>query len=118
MLLDLTKEIQYNVNKNDPFTINPSIINNYNDFLQENPDYNVKVVGFTDAKGQESDNYTLGQSRANEVKFQFLASGIAASRVISLSVGESQASIPAIANDAARQPDRKVQLNSQPSKIP
>ncbi len=59
-------------------------------FLQENPLYNVIIVGHTDSVGTASENLKLSQERARNVKKSLLAHGIEETRLNAVGVGETQ----------------------------
>ena len=57
-------------------------------FLNENPEYDVKVSGYTDNVGSARYNKKLSQKRANKVKEIILEDGIAQERVDAVGMGE------------------------------
>lgn len=77
--------------------------------LQENPERNVLVEGFTDSTGSEAHNQQLSERRANAVRTALLESGVAGERIAMRGYGES---FPVAANDTQgnRQLNRRVEI--------
>lgn len=77
--------------------------------LQENPQRNVMVEGFTDSVGAASYNQALSERRAGAVQASLLELGVARERVAIRGYGESH---PVAANDTApnRQLNRRVEI--------
>ncbi len=83
-------------------TLLPAAILKLNDvadaLIKGNPDSNLTVEGHTDSQGQRQYNVDLGQKRADAVKDQLIARGVAADRIKAVGVG----------------PDRPVADNKSP----
>ena len=79
------------------------------EFLQENPERNVQVEGFTDSQGSNEYNQQLSQRRADAVAQAIIQRGIDAQRVRALGYGEEY---PKASNDSAgsRQLNRRVEI--------
>jgi len=58
------------------------------DFLNNNPIYNVKVIGYTDNKGSRRYNKKLSQKRADAIKKMLIANKVSAKRVSAIGMGE------------------------------
>jgi peptidoglycan-associated lipoprotein len=58
--------------------------------LKDNPTLNVQIEGHCDERGGVQYNLALGEKRANAVKQQVLAGGIAGSRVTTISMGKEK----------------------------
>ncbi len=79
-------------------------------FLEDNPQENIRLTGRTDARGSVAYNYNLGIQRAEAVKQTFVEMGIPAERIITGSLGETNAAVPESASNAAREVDRYVKF--------
>lgn len=77
--------------------------------MNKYPSINVSVEGNTDSVGSDAYNMALGQRRADTVESYLVSKGIAASRLSTVSHGESK---PAASNDTAegRAANRRVEL--------
>lgn len=64
-------------------------------WLQQFPDVTVTIEGHTDERGTREYNLALGERRAAAVKTYLTASGVAASRILTLSYGEERPQDPA-----------------------
>lgn len=76
-------------------------------FLRDNDDYQLIVIGHTDSSGSDSFNQTLSENRANAVKTYIASKGIKNSRIESMGKGESE---PIANNSTAegREKNRRV----------
>jgi outer membrane protein OmpA-like peptidoglycan-associated protein len=79
--------------------------------LGKYPGSTVRVIGHTDAVGKESDNQTLGQSRADSVQAALVGLGIDAQSIQTESKGETQLLVKT-QNAEAR--NRRVEVRFQP----
>lgn len=77
--------------------------------LTENADMHITIIGHTDNVGNEADNVTLSQRRANAVKEALVRKGIAATRIKSTGYGESR---PIATNDTpeGRRKNRRTEF--------
>jgi len=80
----------------------------YIDFMNENKEYNVKIVGYTDSKGSETFNQKLSEKRANSVKDALVKGGIEAGRISTEGKGEAS---PIADNETAqgRKQNRRIE---------
>jgi outer membrane protein OmpA-like peptidoglycan-associated protein len=80
-----------------------------------NPDSNITIEGHTDSQGQRDYNMNLGQKRADAVKDQLVARGVAADRIKTVGVGPDR---PIADNKTAegRANNRRVEIVVQPHK--
>lgn len=78
-------------------------------FLNENPERNVLIEGFTDSVGSDELNLGLSQRRADAVRTALVERGIAGTRIRTRGFGESY---PVASNDTAagRQQNRRVEI--------
>jgi outer membrane protein OmpA-like peptidoglycan-associated protein len=81
--------------------------------IKGNPDSNITVEGHTDSQGQRQYNMDLGQKRADAVKAQLVARGVAADRIRSVGVGPDR---PVADNKSAegRANNRRVEIIVEP----
>jgi len=63
----------------------------YADFMKENPEYNVSIIGHTDSHGSAAFNKRLSQQRADAVKKDLVNRGVDTSRIETRGYGEEQA---------------------------
>ncbi len=84
-------------------------LNDYVEYLNENPDAKVKVLGHTDSRGAASFNQRLSLKRANSVKAYLNSKGISANRIETVGMGESN---PVASNmsKVGRAENRRVEL--------
>jgi outer membrane protein OmpA-like peptidoglycan-associated protein len=80
-----------------------------------NPDSNITVEGHTDSQGQRGYNVELGQKRANAVRDQLVARGVASDRIKAVGVGPDR---PIADNKTAegRANNRRVEIIVEPGK--
>lgn len=75
-------------------------INRLKQFMKDNPEYTIEIVGHTDnagrTPGREARNQLLSERRANALREKLISGGIASSRMNSKGMGETQ---PAVSND-------------------
>ncbi len=83
--------------------------------IKGNPDANMVVEGHTDSQGQRQYNMDLGQKRADAVKNQLVARGVAADRIKSVGVGPDR---PIADNKSTegRANNRRVEIVVEPPK--
>ena len=113
-LIPRTTSIYYNLNKYNSTELTPEYILSLQKFLSNNPDYVIRVTGFTDMTGEATDNLELGHKRANDVKERLVKLGISANRIQTFSRGELDAQVPEEASDNDRQKDRRVDVQWAP----
>jgi peptidoglycan-associated lipoprotein len=79
------------------------------DLLKQHGDYGVLIQGYTDQQGSASYNMKLGLKRAETVKSELLAAGIAEHRIKTVSLGE-EGVLCVDTSDVCRQMNRRVHL--------
>lgn len=84
-------------------------LNDYVEYLNENTDAKVKVLGHTDSRGAASFNQRLSLKRANSVKDYLNSKGVSANRIETVGMGESN---PVASNmsKVGRAENRRVDL--------
>jgi outer membrane protein OmpA-like peptidoglycan-associated protein len=88
-----------------------------NALTKGNPDANITVEGHTDSQGQHDYNVLLSQRRAEAVKSQLVAHGVAADRIKTVGVGPDR---PIADNTSAegRANNRRVEIIVEPPAPP
>jgi outer membrane protein OmpA-like peptidoglycan-associated protein len=83
--------------------------------IKGNPDANITVEGHTDSQGQRAYNMDLAQKRADAVRDQLVARGVAADRIKAVGVGPDR---PVADNKSAegRANNRRVEIIVHPTK--
>jgi outer membrane protein OmpA-like peptidoglycan-associated protein len=76
-------------------------------WMNANPNANVNIVGHTDSKGTDDYNIRLGARRAESVKAYLISKGISASRITTITRGESEP-VDTNETDAGRANNRRV----------
>lgn len=84
------KDIYYESNSAELKPESEKVLNDFVDFLSENPNIQVKIQGHTDNIGSEVSNLTLSDNRAKSVYEYLIAKGISASRLSYKGFGESK----------------------------
>lgn len=83
-------------------------VNNLSAVLKAYPNVSIEVGGHTDSSGNANSNMTLSQSRADAVKTQLVAQGIAGDRISTKGYGST---MPTTAN-AADAANRRVEIKA------
>lgn len=78
-------------------------------FLQDHPDRNVVIEGYTDSVGTASYNLDLSRRRAMAVRSFLVAQGIAPSRLLAQGFGEGYP-VASNATEAGREQNRRVEM--------
>lgn len=83
--------------------------------IKGNPDSNITVEGHTDSQGQRQYNMDLAKKRADAVRDQLVARGVASDRIKAVGVGPDR---PIADNKTAegRANNRRVEIIVEPSK--
>jgi peptidoglycan-associated lipoprotein len=78
-------------------------------FLVSNPNQNVTLEGHADERGAREYNIALGERRAQSIKSMFVAAGVPAQRIMTISYGEER---PAVlgGGEAAMAQNRRVEI--------
>ena len=78
-------------------------------FLQENPDRQVIVEGYTDSIGSASYNQSLSERRANAVRTALVRAGVEPSRIVAQGYGKEHP-VADNASDSGRAQNRRVEV--------
>jgi len=81
--------------------------------FREDDKNTILVSGHTDSTGSEDINQTLSEKRANAIRNIFVANGVAAERVSTVGLGESQP-VASNATEAGRRLNRRVEIRVTP----
>ncbi len=77
--------------------------------MKDNPSYNLSIEGHTDSDGNESNNLSLSQRRADAVKAYLTRKGVSASRMTTVGYGESRP-VATNATKAGKAENRRVEF--------
>lgn len=102
---------------NDETMVNPAFVNTLDaiaEVIKQNDNTRIRVIGHTDSIGKAEYNQGLSIKRASAVATEMRVLGVAANRIVSLGMGESQ---PLADNNYAngRALNRRVELYIVPS---
>lgn len=116
MVITLSGSVLFASNES---TLLPSATLKLNDvgdaLIKGNPDANITIEGHTDSQGQRQYNMDLSLKRADAVKVQLVAHGVAADRIKTVGIGPDR---PVADNKTAegRANNRRVEIIVEPSK--
>jgi outer membrane protein OmpA-like peptidoglycan-associated protein len=115
MVITLSGSVLFASNES---TLLPSAVLKLNDvadaLTKNNPDSNITIEGHTDSQGSHDYNMQLSQKRADAVKAQLVARGVAADRIKTVGVGPDR---PIANNKTAegRANNRRVEIIVEPA---
>ncbi len=109
IVIEFKDKILFGFNQSD---VSPAVqpsLDKLDEVLKKYPDTNIEVIGHTDERGTDEYNAGLSQRRATAVANYLKAADIAASRITTKGMGESD---PKVANDSdtARAENRRVEF--------
>lgn len=109
IVIEFKDKILFGFDQSDLNSASQQSLNKLDEVLKKYPDTNIEVIGHTDEKGSDEYNQTLSQRRAASVAAYLKANGIAASRIVTKGMGETD---PKVANDsdANRAENRRVEF--------
>lgn len=86
-----TTGIYFNTDKADIKPESYAVLKSVADYLTENPEVNIQIIGHTDSQGEENYNLHLSEKRANAVVYSLVNHfAIAESRLSAVGKGESE----------------------------
>lgn len=91
------KDIYYKSNSADLTPESKKVLDEFTEFLNENPNIKVKIQGHTDNIGSDAFNLTLSENRAHSVYNYLVSMGLSASRLSYKGFGETK---PVDTNDS------------------
>jgi outer membrane protein OmpA-like peptidoglycan-associated protein len=115
MVITLSGSVLFATNES---TLLPAAVLKLNEvadaLIKGNPDANITIEGHTDSQGQRQYNMDLAQKRADAVRDQLVARGVAADRIKTVGVGPDR---PIADNKTAegRANNRRVEIIVQPT---
>ena len=86
----ITHGINFDVNKASIKPESMGTLNGIAQILKDNPDVKFEVGGHTDSDGDDAANIKLSQARADAVRNQLIAMGVAAARLTTKGYGETK----------------------------
>ncbi|MDO5089546.1 MAG: OmpA family protein [Leptotrichiaceae bacterium] len=86
-----------------------SILRNLKEFIEKH-DYDVTIVGHTDAKGSNEYNMKLGQRRANSVRDKLLEFGLSLDRIKGVVSRGEEEPVATNENDEGRFQNRRIEF--------
>ncbi|HPS83784.1 MAG TPA: OmpA family protein [Bacteroidales bacterium] len=103
------KDIYYESSSADLTAESKKVLDEFTEFLLENPNIKVKIQGHTDDVGSDAFNLTLSENRAHSVYNYLVSKGISSSRLCYKGYGETQ---PVDTNDteAGRAMNRRTEF--------
>ena len=103
------KDIYYESSSADLTAESKKVLDEFTEFLLENPNIKVKIQGHTDDVGSDAFNLTLSENRAHSVYNYLVSKGISSSRLSYKGYGETQ---PVDTNDteAGRAMNRRTEF--------
>lgn len=109
LIVKFDSGILFDVNKTALKTAATTNLQNLAASMQQNPDTNIMVVGYTDNTGSDTYNQSLSVRRAEAVKFSITANGVSGSRLTTQGKGESDP-IADNATETGRSQNRRVEI--------
>ncbi|MFA6923966.1 MAG: OmpA family protein [Bacteroidales bacterium] len=91
-------DIYFSTNSSELTNSSKIVLNEFFDFLKENPNMRISIQGHTDDIGSESDNLALSENRARAVQQYLIFKGVEPTRMEYKGFGESQ---PVATNETA-----------------
>jgi outer membrane protein OmpA-like peptidoglycan-associated protein len=89
--------------------VSDAILSNAKKTLEDNPEINVQIQGFTDDVGSEKTNLRLSQKRADAVKAWLIRNGISSKRITAKGFGEANP-IGDNSTPEGRQKNRRIEF--------
>ncbi|MFT3908890.1 MAG: OmpA family protein [Ferruginibacter sp.] len=86
----ITHAIKFDVNKYDLKPESMSVLNEIEKYLKSNSSIKLEIGGHTDSDGNDNNNLTLSQQRAEAVRDQLIKMGIESSRLSAKGFGETK----------------------------
>lgn len=109
IVIEFKDKILFGFDQSDLHSASKQSLDKLDEVLKKYPDTNIEVIGHTDEKGSDEYNQNLSERRAASVAAYLKANGIAASRIVTKGMGETD---PKVTNDsdANRAENRRVEF--------
>ena len=109
IVVEFKDKVLFGYDQSDLSTQAQASLNKLANVLQKYPDTNIEILGHTDDRGTDEYNQNLSQRRAASSSAYLRANGVAASRIITKGMGESD---PKATNetDEGRTENRRVEF--------
>lgn len=103
------KNLFFATNKTKILPDSEQALDDLTQFMQQNPEVRIQIIGHTDSVGKAEANQRLSEGRANSVRNELLARGIEPERVEAIGKGQTE---PIDTNDTeeGRQNNRRVEF--------
>lgn len=105
---NIIKNISFAINSSELLNTSFTELNKWVDFLKDNPNLKVEIIGHTDSTGIESKNITLSKERAQSVKNYFVNNGV--NNIITVEGKGSQEPITNNKTEKGRAENRRVEI--------
>ena len=83
------------------------------DFINEDPNCKVKIIGYTDERGKESNNMPLSVERAKVVYQQLVKMGVSKNRLSYEGAGSTNLVVKKATTESEHQKNRRVEIIKQ-----
>ncbi|RYY19061.1 MAG: OmpA family protein, partial [Sphingobacteriaceae bacterium] len=109
LIVKFDSGILFDVNKTALKSAATNNLQNLATSMQNNPDTNIMIMGYTDNTGSDAYNQTLSVKRADAVKSAITSNGVASSRLTTQGKGEADP-IADNTTEAGRAQNRRVEI--------
>jgi outer membrane protein OmpA-like peptidoglycan-associated protein len=109
IVVEFKEKILFGFNKADLGTSADASLAKLDNVLTKYPDTNIEIIGHTDDKGTDAYNQQLSERRAASVAAHLRQNGVAAARIKTRGMGESDPKVPN-ESDASRAENRRVEF--------
>ena len=103
------RALHFDFNKSDVKEDFFELLKNLKEFVEEN-NYEVTIVGHTDAKGTNEYNMKLGMRRAESVKAKLLEFGVPADRIVGVESRGEEEPVATNSTDEGRALNRRIEF--------
>lgn len=103
----------FDVNKSTMVSNYENEFNAIYDFINEDPNCKVKIIGYTDERGKESNNMPLSVERAKVVYQQLVKMGVSKNRLSYEGAGSTNLVVKKATTESEHQKNRRVEIIKQ-----
>ena len=115
-IADLKLVIPFGYNSNEVPAEAYEPLNRVTAIMQQNPDIEITVKGYTDTLGYSKYNKKLSEFRANTIKGYLIAKGVSPERIRAIGLGEADPVIPN-RDEKPRVENRRVEIELVPGSV-